>query len=347
MRLLGGERKRVTIAEATLSNAPLQCWDNSTRGLDSANAVEFCKTLRLQSEMFGQTCAVSIYQAPQRAYDLFDKALVLYEGRQIFFGPADQAKEYFINLGFECPARQTTPDFLTSMTAPSERVVRPGWENRVPRTADDFAKCWKQSQAYTKLQTQISNYKEQHPVGGEDAEAFRAHKRSVQARGQRLKSPYMLSYTQQVQLCLWRGWKRLIGSPELTIFSMLSNTAVALITSSLFYNLQQTTSSFYSRSAVMFMAILFNAFSSALEILTQYSQRPIIEKHVRYAFYHASAESYSSILVDLPYKVCNAICFNLVLYFMTNLNRAPGPFFFFLLIAFLMTLAMSGLFRSM
>jgi ABC-type cobalamin/Fe3+-siderophores transport system ATPase subunit len=36
----GGERKRVTIAEAALSYAPLQCWDNSTRGLDSANAVE-------------------------------------------------------------------------------------------------------------------------------------------------------------------------------------------------------------------------------------------------------------------------------------------------------------------
>lgn len=30
----GGERKRVSIAEACLSNAPLQCWDNSTRGLD-------------------------------------------------------------------------------------------------------------------------------------------------------------------------------------------------------------------------------------------------------------------------------------------------------------------------
>lgn len=25
----GGERKRVTIAEAALSGAPLQCWDNS------------------------------------------------------------------------------------------------------------------------------------------------------------------------------------------------------------------------------------------------------------------------------------------------------------------------------
>jgi ABC-type multidrug transport system ATPase subunit len=35
----GGERKRVSIAEATLSGSPLQCWDNSTRGLDSANAL--------------------------------------------------------------------------------------------------------------------------------------------------------------------------------------------------------------------------------------------------------------------------------------------------------------------
>ena len=48
----GGERKRVTIAEATLSSAPLQCWDNSTRGLDSATAVEFCRTLRTQCDVF-------------------------------------------------------------------------------------------------------------------------------------------------------------------------------------------------------------------------------------------------------------------------------------------------------
>jgi ATP-binding cassette, subfamily G (WHITE), member 2, PDR len=66
----GGERKRITIAEATLSNAPLQCWDNSTRGLDSANAIEFCKTLRIQSEVFGAASCVAIYQAPQAAYEV-------------------------------------------------------------------------------------------------------------------------------------------------------------------------------------------------------------------------------------------------------------------------------------
>lgn len=66
----GGERKRVTIAEAALSGAPLQCWDNSTRGLDSANALEFCRTLRMETDLMGSTAAVAIYQASQSAYDV-------------------------------------------------------------------------------------------------------------------------------------------------------------------------------------------------------------------------------------------------------------------------------------
>ena len=343
----GGERKRVSIAEATLANAPLQFWDNSTRGLDSANAVEFCKTLRLQSKLFGQTVAVSIYQAPQSAYDLFDKVVLLYEGRQIFFGSCDGAKQYFIDLGFECPARQTTPDFLTSMTASTERVVRPGWEGRVPRTPDEFAACWKSSDAYKALQDEIEEYKREFSEDSPSANEFRAHKQANQAKGQRLMSPFTLSYAQQVQLCLWRGWKRLTGDPSFTLFSLISNTITGLVISSLFYNLQPQTSSFYSRAAVLFVAILTNAFSSALEILTLYSQRPIVEKQTRYGFYHPSAESFSSVLVDMPYKIGNNICFNLVIYFMTHLRREPGHFFYFILVSFLMTLAMSGVFRSM
>lgn len=35
-------------------------------------------------------------------------------------------------------------------------------------------------------------------------------------------------------------------------------------------------------------------------------------------------------LMDMPYKIANAIVFNITLYFMANLRREPGPFFFFL-----------------
>ena len=77
-----------------------------------------------------------------------------------------------------------------------------------------------------------------------------------------------------------------------------------------------------------------------------YAQRPIVEKHERYAFYHPSAEAFASMLVDMPYKILNAIFFNLIIYFMTNLRREPGPFFFFLFVSFLATLSMSMFFRS-
>ena len=213
----GGERKRVTISEAALSGAPLQCWDNSTRGLDSANAIEFCKTLRLQCGLFNNSAIVSIYQAPQSAYDLFDKATVLYEGRQIFFGKIDDAKRYFIDLGFVCPSRQTTPDFLTSMTSPHERIVRPGMEGKAPRTPDEFATAWKNSNDYKVLQAEIEMFKDAHPINGPDAEAFRANKKAQQAKAQRVKSPYTLSFGQQIMLCLTRAYKRLIGDPSLTI----------------------------------------------------------------------------------------------------------------------------------
>ena len=110
----GGERKRVSIAEMILSGAPIQCWDNSTRGLDSANALEFVRTLRNGAEASGSTAIVAIYQAPQAAYDIFDKVVLLYEGRQIYFGRTTEAKEFFLELGYDCPRRQTTADFLTS-----------------------------------------------------------------------------------------------------------------------------------------------------------------------------------------------------------------------------------------
>lgn len=180
----GGERKRVSIAEAALSGAPLQCWDNSTRGLDSANAIEFCKTLRMASDIMGATACVAIYQAPQSAYDIFDKVLVIYEGRQIYFGHTGEAKDYFTDLGFECPSRQTTADFLTSMTSSIERVVKAGWENRVPKTPDEFAERWQNSDQRRQLLEDIELYNREHVIGGEFLEKFKTSRRAQQAKNQ-------------------------------------------------------------------------------------------------------------------------------------------------------------------
>ncbi|MCJ1402759.1 hypothetical protein MMC11_005980 [Xylographa trunciseda] len=342
----GGERKRVSIAEAALSGSPLQLWDNSTRGLDSANALEFCRTLRMETELMGSAACVAIYQASQSAYDVFDKVTVLYEGHQIYFGPSTQAKQYFIDLGFHCPERQTTADFLTSMTSPIERVVRSDFESKVPRTPEEFAEAWKSSSNHAQLMREIGEYEQKYTFGGEHLEKFKNARKTQQAKHQRITSPYTLSYGQQVALCLERGFMRLKSDPSLTFTQLFGNFIMALIIGSVFYNLQPNTTSFYSRGALLFFSVLLNAFGSALEILTLYAQRPIVEKHQRYALYHPSAEALASMLTDLPYKIVNAFTFNLAVYFMTNLRREPGAFFFFVLISFFLTLTMSMLFRT-
>ncbi|KAF4246959.1 hypothetical protein CNMCM8980_007995 [Aspergillus fumigatiaffinis] len=341
----GGERKRVTIAEAALGYSPLQCWDNSTRGLDSANAVEFCRTLRTQSDVFGITSCVAIYQAPQAAYDLFDKVLLLYEGRQIYFGAAQEAKSYFEQLGFQCPESQTTADFLTSMCSPVERIVKPGFEHKAPRTPEEFAQRWKDSPQRQSLLDAIEKFSTEHPVDGPDLNQFALSRRAEKSPHQREKSPYTLSYWGQVKLCLWREWQRLKNDPSVTLAMLIGNFFEALIIASIFYNLAGDTSSFFYRGALLFMMVLLNAFGSILEILTLYEKRTIVEKQSRYAYYHPSAEAVSSFIMSLPYKFMNSFLVNLTLYFMSNLRREPGPFFFFLLISMSMMLAMSMFFR--
>ncbi|KAL5338916.1 ABC-2 type transporter-domain-containing protein [Aspergillus crustosus] len=341
----GGERKRVSIAETILCGCPLQCWDNSTRGLDSSTALEFVRNLRLSTEYTGSTAVVAIYQASQAIYDVFDKAIVLYEGRQIYFGNAIDARRFFIEMGFDCPDRQTTADFLTSLTSPTERLVREGYEGRVPRTPDEFAARWKASAERKQLLDDIEAFQNEFPIGGSKLDEFNRSRAAEKAKGTRAGSPYTLSYAMQIQLCLSRGFIRLKGDMSMTLATIIGNSIMALIVSSVFFDLGDTTNDFFSRGALLFFSILLNAFSSALEILTLWQQRPIVEKHYKYALYHPSAEAISSMIVDLPAKVLVSIVFNLILYFMTHLRRTPGHFFIFYLFSFTTTLTMSNIFR--
>lgn len=134
--------------------------------------------------MAGSAAIVAIYQASQSIYDIFDKVAVLYEGRQIYFGNIHAAKGFFINMGFECPARQTTADFLTSITNPAERIVRPGFEGRTPFTPEEFAAAWEKSDDRAQLLKEIDEFNAQYPVGGEHLEKFKESRRAAQAKYQ-------------------------------------------------------------------------------------------------------------------------------------------------------------------
>jgi ATP-binding cassette subfamily G (WHITE) protein 2 (PDR) len=179
----------------------------------------------------------------------------LYEGRQIYFGHINEARGYFERLGFECPPSQTDPDFLTSMSSPSERRIRPGFEHTTPRTPDEFAECWRNSPERKGLLAQIEHFNQQHPIDGVHHDEFAMSRKLEKSPRQRQLSPYTLSYWSQIRLCMWREYQILKSDPSVTIAMLVMNFIEAIVVASVFYNLPKSTASFFSRGAVIFMVV--------------------------------------------------------------------------------------------
>ena len=342
----GGERKRVSIAETLSSRARVQMWDNSTRGLDASTALEYAKALRVATNLAKTTCLVCIYQAGEQLYEVFDKVTVVYDGRQIYFGPVESAKQYFLDLGFDCPARQTTADFLTAVTDPKARFAREGFAEKVPRTPEEFAKRWTESADFKAMMNEMDTYDAIYK-NEKALNEFEASTKQEKARGPSKKSPYTISYTMQLKACITRSYQRTLGDPAYLGANIFASVFQALIVGSVFYNIPNDTSGFFSRGGVLFFAILFNALSAMAEIASLYEQRPIIAKHKSYALYHPSADALGQLLADIPVKLAILTVFNLILYFMTNLARTPSQFFIFYLFTFLTTMCMVSFFRML
>jgi ATP-binding cassette subfamily G (WHITE) protein 2 (PDR) len=277
---------------------------------------------------------------------LFDKAIVLYEGRTIYYGSAPKAREFFEKQGWTCDKRQTTGDFLTGLTNPAERQVRKGMENKVPRTAEEFERAWLESSAYKTMQRSIEEHEKS--VSGEHmVQTFRENKGEAQANHTRLKSPYMISIPMQIKLNTVRSYQRIWNDLPSTASAILVNVFMALIIGSVFYGTPDATVGFMSKGATLFFAVLLNALSAMNEINSLYAQRPIVEKHKSYALYHPATEAIAGVVSDIPVKFITTVVFNLILYFLAGLRREPSQFFIYFLITFVVGQIMSAVFRTL
>lgn len=54
-------------------------------------------------------------------------------------------RQYFVDLGYEPANRQTTPDFLVTVTDPANRIPRSDMSG-APRNADEFARAFSASE---------------------------------------------------------------------------------------------------------------------------------------------------------------------------------------------------------
>ncbi|KAI1342560.1 ABC-2 type transporter-domain-containing protein [Xylariaceae sp. FL0016] len=342
----GGERKRVSIAETLASKSTVMAWDNSTRGLDASTALDYAKSLRIMTDITNRTTLVTLYQAGEGIYELMDKVLVIDEGREIFSGPAKDAKQYFIDLGFECPERQTTADFLTAVTDSTERRFRPGFENKAPKTPEELEKAFRDSPNYQKVLQDVNDY-EQHlqQTNYEDTKRFEGAVKEGKSKYVSEKSPYTVSFPRQVVACTKREFWLLFGDMTTIWTKLFIIIANGLIVGSLYYGEPFSTAGAFTRGGALFFSILFLGWLQLTELMKAVSGRAVVARHRDYAFYRPAAVSIGRIVMDIPVILVQVCIFGLIMYFMTNLDVVASKFWIYMLFIYTTTIMLTALYR--
>lgn len=340
----GGERKRVSIIETLVSQASVYCWDNSTRGLDASTALEYTRAIRALTDKLGLASIVTLYQAGNGIYNLFDKVLVLEQGQQIYYGSRAQARPFMEELGFICDDSANVADFLTGVVVPTERKIREGYEARFPRTPKAIRDCYEQSELKTRMA---------HELGFPESEAAKVWTQEFvqatygdKAKRNSKKSPYTVSFGQQVRACVLRQYQIIWGDKQTFFIKQGSTIVQALIAGSLFYNAPANSSGLFIKGGALFFSLLFNALLAMSEVTDSFFGRPILAKHKGFAFYNPAAFCIAQIATDVPILLFQVSTFSLILYFMVGLKVTAAAFFTYWFIVYLATFVMTALFRA-
>lgn len=343
----GGERKRVSLAELLSTQALLQCWDNSTRGLDASNALDFARILRRSADTQQKSIVATLYQAGNGIFDLFDKVLVLAEGREIYYGPTSTARQYFENMGFKCAPGANIADFLTSVAVLTERAILPGYEGRVPNTAEEFEAAYKGSVVFAGMKTVMETTDQQALAA--QVENLKRLRESEKKRSapffSRETSPYQVSFGRQVVACTVRQFRIVMGDKLTQGLQLASALVVALVAGSLFYDLSATSASLFARQGALFFPMLHFGLGCMAEVTASFMGRPIISRHKRFAFARPAAHAIASVAIDIPLKIALFTIWEIVFYFMVGFPLTAGAFFTQWFIFIVITLCLTSFFR--
>lgn len=339
----GGERKRVSIIETLATRGSVFCWDNSTRGLDASTALEYTRCIRALTDVIGLSSIITLYQAGNGIYDLFDKVLILDEGKEIFYGPLPQAKPFMEEMGFLCAEGANVADYLTGVTVPTERKIKPGFEDRCPRTADEIRAQYDQTPIRAQMEKEYAYPTSQEAIN--NTADFKEGVQSEKAPSLGKKSPLTVDLLVQTKSAVIRQYQLLWGDKPTFFIKQGSTIIQALIAGSLFYMAPNNSAGLFTKGGALFFSLLYNSLLAMSEVTDSFSARPVLAKHRSFAFYHPAAFCLAQITADIPILILQVTFFSLPLYFMVGLKDTASAFFSYWVICYASAMTMTAFFR--
>ena len=112
----GGEKRRVGIACELVTSPSILFLDEPTSGLDAFNAYNVIECLVTLAKTYKRTVIFTIHQPRSNIVALFDRLVLLAQGKTVYSGPFHQCQDYFDHIGYSCPPGFNIADYLVDLT---------------------------------------------------------------------------------------------------------------------------------------------------------------------------------------------------------------------------------------
>lgn len=232
-------------------------------------------------------------------------------------------------------------DFLTGVTVPTERQIRPGYESRFPQNADAILAEYKNSPVY---QHMVAEYDYPNSdIAHQRTEDFKESIAWEKSKYLPKNSPLTTSFWSQVEACTIRQYQILWGDKSTFLAKQILSTIMALIAGSCFYDSPPTSLGLFTKGGAVFFALLYNCIVAMSEVTESFKGRPVLLKHKSFAMYHPAAFCLAQIAADFPVLLIQCSVFSIVIYWMSGLRHTAAAFWTFWVILFTVTLVSSSI----
>lgn len=230
--LSGGERKRLAFASEALTDPSLLMCDEPTSGLDSFMAHNVLQVLKRLAQK-DKTIILTIHQPSSEIFGLFDKLLLMAEGRVAFLGTPTEASEFFSSLQAPCPTNYNPADFFVEKLA-----IVPGREDESRETVRKICDAFAVSEYSNRITNEIRRIELES----------RSYNALGKANGNGVRS-YRASWWMQFRAILWRSWLTVLKEPLLVRVRLIQT--VVLYPFSLRSYWVQITEEFHSKFSLL------------------------------------------------------------------------------------------------
>ncbi|XP_076242442.1 protein white isoform X3 [Calliopsis andreniformis] len=308
--LSGGEMKRLSFASEVLTDPPLMFCDEPTSGLDSFMAHQVVSVLKALAAR-GKTIVATLHQPSSELFALFDKILLMAEGRVAFMGTASQACTFFGTLGAACPSNYNPADYFVQMLA-----VVPGQEMSCRHAISTVCDAFQKSDHGIKIALEAES------VNGEFEDSLRDSKYPEN------RSPYKASWCEQFRAVLWRSWLSVIKEPVLIKVRLLQTVMVSLLIGVIYFDQQLDQDGVMNINGALFIFLTNMTFQNVFAVINVFcAELPIFLREHRNGMYRTDVYFLCKTLAEAPVFIAVPMLFTIVAYPMIGLYPGIDHFF--------------------